>query len=589
MGKQSSKIFTWTFVGLLGMSISPVDAFVINHCGPTSLPNRTGQGTADSIAEVSAAYPVPPDYGYEGGLNIQNITLNGVQLVQITFKFNPFQAPAFDDPVFEQLVMRKNAAIVFPVNNARRDILAVSSNMGTSNGIAPSLGDALHTPSQMQSWWYGTNTGLNFQKTMASVATSYNVPVGFYDPIPNTIEFTTDTQSKLQLVREASSPGDLCDDLRCNGVLTDDGDVHDCLGDLSHMDSVVIPPQSSNSVASIHLNAGIFYAIANIRFLEVAQQVANGYLQQYYPNDPLFTFANQDGVAVIGGGSKRGASALYTLLSDPRFKGAWAGHANMSNFINLAIARENVWDHTYYFAGYELANFLVERPEWSNKYDLAYIDPALWAGKTVLVTSGLKDTYFLNGSENLYRDALPSNTTFFMHPNYPHGGGTYGYAVAWRNLVNYIANGSPMMRVDAALNYNDNKVYAKVIGAAPSRVELWCTTQASTEPVISLRHTDYPECATVGTNYFSPSPDNRYAHMTKVNMQLLSAQDQIYRGTPPVGQGGYQTWKSCVVFAAKQAGDPMEATSVTLHNQALCALNGLPDVQTDTSNLGGSQ
>lgn len=173
-----------------------------------------------------------------------------------------------------------------------------------------------------------------------------------------------------------------------------------------------------------------------------------------------------------------------------------------------------------------------------------------------------------------YSDSLPLNTRYLIQPNYPHGGGTYGHMVIWRNLVANMLNGTPMMNVEAAWDVDTNKVYARVSEVAADKVELWCSTGPSQIGfgVPSLRHTDYPECAPVGNDYTSPPPDNCYSQYSKVDMQ---AQGGHYVAVPPVATGDYAQWQSCVVRAYKGLPEQVEATSQTLHNQAECELNGL--------------
>jgi len=450
--------------------------------------------------------------------------------------------------------------------------------MGTVNGIPPNVSnDPLHPASEMANWWHGTDISANFQQTMASVTSSYHVPIGFYDPVPNTLEFQPSVQAAITQVRQIETT-DLCDDHRCDGQLTKDGDIHTCLNGAGFIDSVVSPPSNGSRLESINIHPTVIYAIAMSRFVDVAQMVMNQYRTMHTSDQTPYDFQS-----VVGsGGSKRGVASQAFLLEDPRAKAAWSGHSNMSNFLATYAARDRIWDHTYYFSGLDVISFLSGRQDWLNRYDRAYFNPSIWAGKTVFITSGLRDTYFDTGAELQYSNALPADTDYLIQPNYPHGGGSYAHMVIWRNIVAHVANGSPLMMVNAAWDVNHNHVYAQVNNVSPDRVELWCSTGPSNTPVISLRHTDYPDCAEVGRNYTSPPPDNRYDNWTKVSMHFSHGR---YSATPPAAPGDYGRWQSCVVHAFKGGQDPYEATSETMHNAELCSLNGLPIVS--SSSLDG--
>jgi len=541
-----------------------------NYCAPTSLPGRTGPGPMASVAAVEAAYPTPTDHGYLGNLKFEQIILNGVRLAQIQFDFNPYATPALNDPYFKTLDMRKKAIILVPLQNPVADAFAVSANLGISNGLGRSADkDPLHSRDELAPWWHGTLNGVDFKRSMASVTTDYKVAIGFYDPIPNTIEFQPETKVALSTARQAKST-DQCEYETCSRVLTQDGDIHNCLSDLGHIDSVVIPPSNPNRINSLNLHSGIISAIALKRFIDVSEIVLNRLRAQHYPNLPEFHFER----VATSGGSKRGVASQGHLLIDPRVKAAWSGHSNLSNIIDSMAARERVWDHTYYFSGYDSISFLLGRQEWLDRYDRAYYDPSIWVGKTLFLTSGLNDSYFQTGAELHYADALPVNTRYFIQPNYPHGGGSYGHMVIWRNLVANMLNAAPMMQVEAAWDVDANKVYARVSDVVADKVELWCTTGPSQIAfgVPSLRHTDYPECAPVSNNYSSPPPDNRYSQYSKVDMQQ---QGGHYVAVPPAATGDYAQWQSCVVRAYKGLPEQVETTSKTLHNRAECDINGL--------------
>ncbi|PIR22478.1 MAG: hypothetical protein COV44_07885 [Deltaproteobacteria bacterium CG11_big_fil_rev_8_21_14_0_20_45_16] len=342
-------------------------SFALNYCAPTHLPLRSGSGPMASVASVETAYPTPPDHGYLGNLKIEQIILNDVRLAQIQFDFNPYATPTVDDPYFKTLEMRTKAIILVPLQNPRADAFTVSANLGTSNGLNRLADkDPLHGRNELAPWWYGTLHGVDFKRTMASVTTDYNVAIGFYDPIPNTIEFQPETKSSLELARQAQST-DQCAHQACSGVLTEDGDIHNCLSDLGHIDSVVIPPSNPSRIDSLNLHSGIISAIALKRFVDVSEIVLNRLRAQHYPNLPEFNFVK----VATSGGSKRGVASQSHLLIDPRVKAAWSGHSNLSNFIDSLRAREQVWDHTYYFSGYDSISFLLGRQVWLDRYDRA--------------------------------------------------------------------------------------------------------------------------------------------------------------------------------------------------------------------------
>lgn len=555
---------------------------VRENCGEPHTPagDRTGQGPRESVDYIDARYA--ESAGSIRDLTVSEAVLNGVQVYEVEYQYRPFKLTYDQDPVFDLFNHATRVKLVFKKNLAavRKDFL-VTSQIGTVNGVTvgatedPTRGS---DPSSVPSWWHGADNAARYHATLANVATDLGVPIIFFNVVPEDLSFTPEVRALLRAHYQSKTPGFACDDNQCDGrdaqievngqlhqvtnTLTEDGEINQCLTSISDLHI------AGGAVESKHLQAPHFYVVAANRIIAAAEDLLNSDSRFNYAGS--FDFTSDSATVVVSGGSKRGRHSFMHLASGYA-DGAWTGHALGGRYLEMWLQRESLYrNDVYYHGSADSYNYYSGVPESLRITDAAFWAPSVIDDRPLLVTAGANDTYFAAGALNLYWTSLGANARALIIPNYAHGGGTIDHAVAFRSLVNYLANGVPMLDVKAHWDFVTNEVRAVVSNGTPSGVELWCSVRMTDAQIISLRQDE--NCHSVGPNYRVGPPDTRYAHFEKVDMSLVNGE---WRGTPPIGEGGYAQYQECIVRAVAGA-DGGVVTSLRMMNRELCEAALLP-------------
>ncbi len=574
------------------------------YCGEVSAGSRNGD-PREMVSLLSATYPKPETgfIEFDPNLGLTEFVLNSVPMYKIRFKVQPFKLQYPGDPIFEGFQSRKNATLILPQADFRKDVLVYSSAFGTSNPVGDprtsewdQFPDKMRSKNQVPSWFHGTggdSDGSDFVDTYSNVASDLKIPILFYDVVPQSLIFKPDIREKLKRLQESSSENFLCDDYVCEGdvvngvpnVVIEDTPIHQCLNNLTQIDT-------ENRL--MHF-PGIYYSIAADRAIDAAEEVLN----QVF-GAGTFDYSEGNLKVVNFGGSKRGVFTRTSLAVSPRVAGAYSGHANAGGFDLMFRSRLRLWPTTYFdFSGQRIDDVylgansqlavLRSNPDWEAAYDPYRWRPEILEGKRLFIQAGTRDTYFNSGAELYYSSSLPSHTQFLYDINYPHGSGTVDQAVSFRNFVNQVLNAAPMMQLDAHYYFDSGKVVARITGVEPTEVQLWCTVDLGEEPVISLRQIQIynpdgspkfengrPVCASLGPDWHTLAPDLRYARME--SHPMTKTEPGYYESQPPPALNPlYDQYRYCLVRAYQGLDGPV-VTSKALMNQNLCSESLLPSV-----------
>lgn len=571
----------------------------LSYCAPKDLTPGNNKSVVDSYQSLKTRYPVGANSGVRSVPTVINMSLNGVNVKVIEFKFRPFE-PNYTNAPFTSN-WEAQATIIVPDSSIRqinKNALALSMQPGTSGGN-PAGSDPIRNISEIPSWYAGTDTGSNFQRTFGSVVTEFNVPMVFYGVVPagsgRGIEFTSELKTKLNLLAQERSSTYTCDDSACNGFLTEEAAVHGCLNQLSFVGY----NDSTTPWPYIDHHPSIFYSIAASRLIDASQGVLNQVAAQANwrdQNNQVYSFNFNTVVAM--GGSKRGAAMEKFIVLDPRVKTGLAGHANAGNYLDYQMQRSSLFANSYpsdvYTEEEDQFAFGQITQKWLDYYDPTRWSPDLWIGKTVARSFGSFDTYYAQGAELLFANSMPSETRWLVVPNYGHGFGTVDVAILFRNLVNRTLTGnSDYLKVDAKHYIETETVNATVTGTNnfnDVRVELWCT-KGDLDDFIPDRNQWPPtlrnrfSCASLNNDDFDfnpVTPDLRYSHLDKVIMTDFGGGKYSADVNSILGVGWTNStgtnFIGCYVRAVKGGAqkDSSVATSYLLMNEPLCDSSLLP-------------
>ncbi|PIR22609.1 MAG: hypothetical protein COV44_07005, partial [Deltaproteobacteria bacterium CG11_big_fil_rev_8_21_14_0_20_45_16] len=305
-------------------------------------------GPKDDIKWLDQNYPAPdPRFEFDPNSNIQHLRLDDQDVMVITFDIYPFKSSyaTEGDSIFEEINMRTRAILAVPENLKDKNSLVFSINAGTANGLPhpsdwdltdPKKHDPIRSAAETPSFFKGTLHDSQYQETYSRIALHFNVPILFYDSVPNGIVFQSNFERKLRDYAVESSPDFSCNDLTCEqtidgnnirrGAWSDD-QVNNCLTFIALADS--------NIPNLIHYHSGNFYALANDRAIDAAQAVLN--------QTPALGGNFNISRITFFGGSKRGIASRTSLVGLDRAVGAMAGHSNAGNYLTMFDRRAAIY------------------------------------------------------------------------------------------------------------------------------------------------------------------------------------------------------------------------------------------------------
>ncbi len=567
----------------------------LSYCAPDELLPGNNRSILGAYSRLNSLYPVGNNLGVRSVPQISDLNINGVNVKVITFRFRPFE-PSYNNAPFTSN-WEAEAVLLVPdpsIRQINKNTLALSMQPGTSGG-SPLGTDPVRNANEIPSWYAGTDTQGNFQKSFGSVVAEFNVPMVFYGVVPagsgRWIQFTPAIQSKLNALAQERSPTFLCDDNECSGQLTSEPIVHGCLNTLSFVDY-------NDGWPYIDQHPTLFYSVAASRLIDVSQAVLNqtaiqGNWRDSQDNIYSFNFNN----VIAMGGSKRGSAMEEFIVAEPRVKAGLIGHANAGNYLDLLAQRISLFGNTYPSDVYKRERdelvFSQGKEKWLDYYDPVKWDINLWNGKIVARSFGSIDTFYAEGAESLFINSMPSNLRLLAVPNYGHGFGTVDHAILFRTLVNKtLAGNSDYLKVDAKYYLENEIVNATITGTndfSDVRVELWCTqgdlddyppfnnNRNAWPPTLRNRNIP-PTCPSLNnedTDFNPVAPDLRYSYMENITMDDLGngRYSANVNSISDVGwPEGANNYIGCYVRAVKggQYKDASVATSTFLINEPLC-------------------